>query len=895
MQFIVILLLDTVPCQVGVTFSTILEQLSRTTALAVILWGIRDVSEYKAEKVGLMGVLGLRAAAGIANVAVARTQFAPVCFMKPSILGPGIAQIILEGGVITYAVVRIPLLLGLFQDQHSSTSKDEKKASGYGLFLVTLGFGGWWGGSIPYLLGVGNLAVRIVPMVVMLLVLLALLRLFPGLAFGMDRNCMVKRGRTDTTAAKGPSGTVLAVRRVSREASPVMTPRPGDLESNKTKPPAKPAKDDDIFNRIIGVPTGNAKTNANWSLTTDIVSTPAQPRTRATTLATPAGKARIGLPSGGPASGRAFRTVDLKTAQENERKKIHDSVRTEKVEISVENTVDVRTMARTTDVKRKTVKSPIESAEIGVTRSDSTALKSFTFPMKGAVSQNSDKSEPLPQEPQVDKLIEPKNLDSFRPVSFMNGENYELSEPTLAVSTAVYQSSSPGLVRRSPAQSTSESPVIPQNLSPIMHRKRSASLKGRQHRSLFPAPDAVDMLPVGHRKIKSDSRVEGNGISTKMETEALPPVPPMPMLAVNKPTMSVTSSLFEYLDFSLLPSPMSGRSMEIEKDEPKPLQVSKTRVLTSEKTSPPAVPAKSERRISSLGSIKNLAVQSNRSSTVSVSVNTEEALPARTLMCEKAKAAPVLINIHRQPSQKTSFLDLASPQAPNLHMPAPVLSLNGSPELVQYDSASESENEVPNEPYASEDSGSEIDTSSEFGDEEPIDSDLDEYYFPSAADESLSLASSSPTSDDASENLFDDVYIGQEYALQSTYTQQYHQHDDEEEEEDQYLRQLAEFQAPPRSAKADDDTFYQTALSKSPFLTQASGFDNQWGDISYHQNLHVRHVRLGQTIPTFTARPSRHMSSRRKPPPQPHRVVEETGNSSCSCSSGSRCPVFLRC
>src|SRR5690606_12549465 len=122
-------------------------------------------------------------------------------------------------------------------------------------------------------------------------------------------------------------------------------------------------------------------------------------------------------------------------------------------------------------------------------------------------------------------------------------------------------------VRRSPAQSLPpvstnlESPVIPQNLSPIMHRKRSASLKGRQHRSLFPATDVIDELHVGgHRKIKSDSRIEGNGyVGSEM-----PPVPPMPTLAVNKPTMSIASSLFEYLDFSLLPTPLSGRSVEAE-------------------------------------------------------------------------------------------------------------------------------------------------------------------------------------------------------------------------------------------------------------------------------------------------------------------------------------------
>jgi len=236
-QFIVLLLLGDVQCRVGVTLTAIAEQLARISGLGIILWKIHDESTYNFEKLGLLVALGVRSVLGAVVIGYSRTEFVPVCYMKPGIRGPDVGQLIFDGVVVLYAVVRVPVMFGLFKGQGQATTmttKEGRKSQGYRLFLISLAYGGWWTGSFPHLLGLGNLAIRVFPMVVTLLLLINGFRLFSTLAFSVPiSKVMSLRGLDSPTPpqSRSTSDRIFAIS--SPNGSPIMTPRLGDIESNK--------------------------------------------------------------------------------------------------------------------------------------------------------------------------------------------------------------------------------------------------------------------------------------------------------------------------------------------------------------------------------------------------------------------------------------------------------------------------------------------------------------------------------------------------------------------------------------------------------------------------------------------------------------------------------------
>ena len=377
-QFIALLLLGDVQCQIGVTLTTIAEQLARISGLGIILWKIYDESAYKFEKIGLLVALGVRGVLGAVVIGFSRTEFVPVCFVKPGIGGPDIGQLIFDGLVVLYTVVRILVMFGLFKDQVQAitrSTKEDGRSQAHGIFLISLAYGGWWAGSFPHILGLGNLVVRVLPMAVTLLLLISILGRFLALAPSVP----VAKGRLDSQIppqSRSTGGRSFAVS--SPNGSPVLTPRLGDIESNKRR------NSELVFGDIIGAPsmTKVPGLNGGWALTKD-----QQERTRQKSLPTKSAKlitqapvrgmAGISgpsmipgpslvsgpVPTGLPSGVRKLKTIDLKLAAEIEKHRIDTELRfaeEQKRQQPDEGAnqppmaaIDARTIDRITSVKRK--------------------------------------------------------------------------------------------------------------------------------------------------------------------------------------------------------------------------------------------------------------------------------------------------------------------------------------------------------------------------------------------------------------------------------------------------------------------------------------------------------------------------------------------------------------
>lgn len=172
-QFVVLLLLEDTPCQVAVVFSTIFDQLSRVLAFAFVAGKITEETHHKFEKVGLYGAILLRFLLGAVIVGFTRIQFIPVCFASPQVIAPNYVQIGYDGLLIIYFILRIPGMFRLFVDSGAAKMKPkDQKTQGFGLFLISLAYFGWYIASLGMSINQWSIFVRIVPLSLALTIVL---------------------------------------------------------------------------------------------------------------------------------------------------------------------------------------------------------------------------------------------------------------------------------------------------------------------------------------------------------------------------------------------------------------------------------------------------------------------------------------------------------------------------------------------------------------------------------------------------------------------------------------------------------------------------------------------------------------------------------------------------
>lgn len=177
-QFAGLLLLEDVPCQVAVIFSTTFDQLARVLGFAYVISVLGDETS-RGEKRITWALLTIRALLGAAVVGFMRIDFIPVCYATPSLPVINYSLMALDAVILLYLILRTPTLFRLFQDLGGAAAKEnEHRSRGYGVWLISLALTGWFLASIPHNIAVGSIFVRTVPLALALtLALSKLLRL----------------------------------------------------------------------------------------------------------------------------------------------------------------------------------------------------------------------------------------------------------------------------------------------------------------------------------------------------------------------------------------------------------------------------------------------------------------------------------------------------------------------------------------------------------------------------------------------------------------------------------------------------------------------------------------------------------------------------------------------
>ncbi|KAK3303338.1 uncharacterized protein B0T15DRAFT_402216 [Chaetomium strumarium] len=163
-DFITILLdvtTSSMPCQIGVIFSSVFDQLARFSIEQFLLWVLNNSNGAKVSVLQLIAqilVLG-RFVAGAVFVGFTRPQTDTFCVARTSALPVGILVSALDAAIILLLVVRAYSAGGAVTDTHrgKATNGDRARA----LMFVLLSLALWTGTSVPLLLGFRALALAI--------------------------------------------------------------------------------------------------------------------------------------------------------------------------------------------------------------------------------------------------------------------------------------------------------------------------------------------------------------------------------------------------------------------------------------------------------------------------------------------------------------------------------------------------------------------------------------------------------------------------------------------------------------------------------------------------------------------------------------------------------------
>ncbi|KAF7949832.1 uncharacterized protein EAE97_003341 [Botrytis byssoidea] len=184
-------------CQVGLIFTTGFDQLARVAIEQFLLWSIGHGTKITVIRVILQGLLVVRLVVGGVLVGITRPQFSPTCVAETSIIPVAIIVLVMDL-IIAGALLVQAGSLGMFGDR-----REDRKVQSRALLLVIAGFAVWTGTSVPMILGIPSivLIVRTVVPANGLLVLVGIVTIFPVALLSPKQEDSV------TAGAKSPFST----------------------------------------------------------------------------------------------------------------------------------------------------------------------------------------------------------------------------------------------------------------------------------------------------------------------------------------------------------------------------------------------------------------------------------------------------------------------------------------------------------------------------------------------------------------------------------------------------------------------------------------------------------------------------------------------------------------
>ncbi|TGO87000.1 hypothetical protein BPOR_0260g00060 [Botrytis porri] len=161
-------------CQVGLIFTTAFDQLARVALEQFLLWSIGHGMKITDIRAILQGLLAARLIVGGVLVGITRPQFSPTCVAETSIIPVAIVVLVMDIIIVGALLVQAGSL-GMFWDR-----REDRKVQSRALLLVIAGFTIWTATSVPMILGIPSiiLIVRTVVPANGLLVLVGIVTIF---------------------------------------------------------------------------------------------------------------------------------------------------------------------------------------------------------------------------------------------------------------------------------------------------------------------------------------------------------------------------------------------------------------------------------------------------------------------------------------------------------------------------------------------------------------------------------------------------------------------------------------------------------------------------------------------------------------------------------------------
>ncbi|TGO62913.1 hypothetical protein BCON_0016g00060 [Botryotinia convoluta] len=184
-------------CQVGLIFTTGFDQLARVAIEQFLLWSIGHGTKITVIRAILQGLLAVRLIVGGVLVGITRPQFSPTCVAETSIVSVAIVVLVMDLIIVGALLVQAGSL-GMFGDR-----REDRKVQSRALLLVIAGFAVWTVTSVPMILGIPSiiLIVRTVVPANGLLVLVGIVTIFPVALLSPKQEDSV------TAGAKSPFST----------------------------------------------------------------------------------------------------------------------------------------------------------------------------------------------------------------------------------------------------------------------------------------------------------------------------------------------------------------------------------------------------------------------------------------------------------------------------------------------------------------------------------------------------------------------------------------------------------------------------------------------------------------------------------------------------------------
>ncbi|KAF5878459.1 uncharacterized protein Bfra_000625 [Botrytis fragariae] len=184
-------------CQIGLIFTTGFDQLARVAIEQFLLWSIGHGTKITVIRAILQGLLAARLIVGGVLVGITRPQFSPTCVAETSIIPVAIVVLVMDLIIVGALLVQAGSL-GMFGDR-----REDRKVQSRALLLVIAGFAVWTATSVPMILGIPSiiLIVRTVVPANGLLVLVGIVTIFPVALLSPKQEDSV------TAGAKSPFST----------------------------------------------------------------------------------------------------------------------------------------------------------------------------------------------------------------------------------------------------------------------------------------------------------------------------------------------------------------------------------------------------------------------------------------------------------------------------------------------------------------------------------------------------------------------------------------------------------------------------------------------------------------------------------------------------------------